>query len=201
MRVAVVQLRGLGGDQVRLNIGSGANFLKGYINIDREPMEVLAKRAQQAGRDWERPAHGTAFLQHDVMEGLPFPDSVVVEIYANQFLEHLTSLELVDFLTDCYRILASGAMLHGTVPNIDYIIEAYEGKATKFWDPIVALGPYQPWENLLANFCHAWGHRAVFNDLMLAKRLANAGFEARIWRSVDDPWNIHFEAVKPDAQR
>jgi len=81
---------------MKLNMGSGNNILKGYINLDCIPLNGV-----------------------DVIHNLeefpyPFPDNYFKEIYIHQTLEHLSDKTKV--MEELYRISKNGAIIDIHVP-------------------------------------------------------------------------------------
>jgi len=82
---------------MRLNIGSGNNPKKGYINIDSNPTckpDVI----------------------RNVMRGLPYNDNVADEICAEHIVEHLNSDDFIFLFNESHRVLKVGGILHIKAP-------------------------------------------------------------------------------------
>ncbi len=88
---------------IRLNIGSGGDYRSGWVNID-------AVAACQPD------------IVQDIRNKLPFADSSVDEILAQDILEHLTAQELPKVLEEMSRVLKPGGQVTARVPNPDAII-------------------------------------------------------------------------------
>lgn len=70
----------------RVNLGSGNDYLEGWINVDIDPdakVDVVA----------------------DLSSTFPFKDNSIDEIKASDILEHFTKEDGVRFLTECHRVL------------------------------------------------------------------------------------------------
>lgn len=57
-------------------------------------------------------------VQVDVRLGLPFASESVKCIYSSDFVEHLTFIELLRLLQECWRILIPNGVLDFTVPDM-----------------------------------------------------------------------------------
>jgi predicted SAM-dependent methyltransferase len=68
-----------------LNIGSGNDNKKDYINIDNRDL----------GDN----------MVWDVNDGLPFPDNSVEHVFSSHFIEHLDDRESINFLREIIRVL------------------------------------------------------------------------------------------------
>ena len=83
----------------KLNLGSGKDFKKGYVNIDFEDFSAL----------------GDNFVQHDLEKPLPFKDNSVDKIYSESCLEHLYNL--YGILDEIYRVSKPNAEVEIIVPH------------------------------------------------------------------------------------
>ena len=116
---------------MKLHLGCGTVYLRGYVNIDSAP-DFLADDCQrelveQNTTDFNRyykqdfgtlPGHVVADLRHDLREPLPFPEGSVDEIVMYQVLEHFPAYEVDRLLADISRVLRIGGTLITSVPDI-----------------------------------------------------------------------------------
>lgn len=92
--------------EVRLNLGCGRDYKKGYINVDVVtdfPVDVIA----------------------DLSKPLPFKSNYADEILASDILEHFTKEDGEIFLQECYRVLKVGGVLILRTHNIEQIIKQF----------------------------------------------------------------------------
>lgn len=92
--------------EVRLNLGCGRDYKKGYINVDvvtEFPVDVIA----------------------DLSKPLPFKNNYAEEVYASDILEHFTKEDGEIFLQECYRVLKVGGVLILRTHNIEQIIKQF----------------------------------------------------------------------------
>ena len=82
----------------KINIGSGADRLPGFLNIDID---------EATGAD----------IVRDIEKGLPFDDASVDEIHCAHTLEHIKDLMFV--LREFYRVSKPGAKITIVVPLMD----------------------------------------------------------------------------------
>lgn len=89
-----------------LNVGSGAHFHPGWVNVDVVPAsrEVMAV---------------------DVRKGLPFGDGIFDAVYCSHVLEHLDRSAAADLLAQMRRVLAPGGLIRVVVPNLEAIAREY----------------------------------------------------------------------------
>jgi SAM-dependent methyltransferase len=116
---------------MKLHIGCGTVYLKGYVNIDGAPdyiaeecpPELLAQNATEFDRYYKQgfgtlPGHVVADLRHNIMDRLPFPNGFVDEIVMYQILEHIPSYGMDRIVADISRVLKVGGALFVSVPDI-----------------------------------------------------------------------------------
>ena len=95
---------------MKLNLGCGTDVRPGWVNIDSRP---------DVGAD----------LVLDITHRLPFGDSSVEEVLAQDILEHLTTQQLHLVLAQISRVLGSAGRLHVRLPDIDAIISKFSADA------------------------------------------------------------------------
>jgi predicted SAM-dependent methyltransferase len=140
---------------VRLHIGSGNVRLKGWINMDVQPLpgvDVIA----------------------DVTRGLDFVDRSVEAVFSEHFLEHLALDDALRFLAEVHRVLAEGAWLRISTPNLDWVWHTHyrlEGTAGEKRAAAFAIN----------RAFRGWRHQFVWNREMLEEALAACGFEEIRW--------------------
>jgi prepilin-type processing-associated H-X9-DG protein len=101
---------------VFLNLGCGAKYLEGFINVDGN---LFCKKD----------------MWLDLRNHLPFDNESVDGIYCSHVLEHFYPTELRGVLQECHRVLKQGGGIRILVPSLEKAIEAYSaGKASWFPD-------------------------------------------------------------------
>ena len=96
---------------LKLHIGCGDNYKRGWVNID-------------SGNNCD--------LSIDLREKLPFKDNSCKFIHAEHFLEHLEYPEIaLSFLSEAYRVLAPNGSIRLGVPDSQYPLKAYSNKKYK----------------------------------------------------------------------
>jgi SAM-dependent methyltransferase len=116
---------------MKLHLGCGTVFLKGYINIDGSPdyisddcpSDLLEQNATEFDRYYKQgfgtmPGHVVADLKHDLRKPLPFPNGFIDEIVMYQVLEHIPSYEVGKLLSDIARVLRIDGAFIVSVPDI-----------------------------------------------------------------------------------
>lgn len=89
---------------LKLNLGCGNTLLDGFINIDKIERERIL----------------TLNLEH---ARFPFADESVVEIAADQLLEHI--INLIPLMNECWRVLKKGGRFNISVPCYPFV-EAFQ---------------------------------------------------------------------------
>lgn len=116
---------------MKLHLGCGTVYLKGYVNIDGAPdhiaeecpPDLMEQNATTLDRYYKRefgamPGHVVADLAHDLREPLPFPNGFVDEIVMYQVLEHVPSYDRDRLIGDISRVLAIGGKFLVSVPDL-----------------------------------------------------------------------------------
>lgn len=138
---------------VKLHVGSGRERLEGWVNLDLQALPGVDVVA-------------------DVTEGLDFEG--VEAVFAEHFLEHLRLDHAVDFLAECHRVMAAGAWLRLSTPNLDWVWSThYRLDASADDKRTAALATNRAF--------HGWGHRFLWNREMLETALTACGFEEITW--------------------
>lgn len=116
---------------MKLHIGCGTVYLKGYINIDSAPdhisdecpPDLLAHNATDFEHYYSQPfgtkhGHVVADLAHDITKSLPFPNGFVDEVVMYQVLEHFPKYEVDPLVANIARVLRVGGEFILSVPDI-----------------------------------------------------------------------------------
>lgn len=102
---------------MKLDIGCGPNPKEGHEGVDQYAFGGKVKHVMDVRKTpWK------------------WKDSSVEEIHTSHFLEHLTALERVSFMNECYRVLKPGGKISFSVPHWASV-RAY-GDPTHQWPPV-----------------------------------------------------------------
>lgn len=140
---------------LKINMGSGAVLLEGWLNID------LSQKAD---------------LIFDLSRGLPemFPDL----IYSEHFIEHLTYGHARNLLTDCFQKMKHGAVIRIATPDLDYSMKKY---FTDWHNQDWLQHPDYSFLNtkgkVINQAFRGWGHQYFYNEEDLTGMLKACGFE------------------------
>ena len=138
----------------RLHVGCGRHPIAGWVNIDNQDLPGVDVVA-------------------DVTGGLAFRDSEAV--FAEHFLEHLRVDQALDFLTEAHRVLAPGAAIRLTTPNLDWVWATH-------YHPEAPAETKREMAIQLNRAFHGWEHQFLWNREMLGEALEAAGFVELAWR-------------------
>lgn len=165
---------------LKLHIGCGNVRFEGWINIDKESRKGCKRL--------------------DVRKNLPYDDNCVEFIYNEHVIEHFTAKEGLKVLKEFYRVLTVDGVLRIATPDLDYVIEKYNGS----WQDQVWLKNYtyiQTRAEMLNTAFRNWEHQYLYNEEELTRRLKEAGFK-KIYRKVlneSDYKELRNRETRPDS--
>jgi predicted SAM-dependent methyltransferase len=149
----------------KLQIGSGATELRGWLNTD-----------------YERVAADRVFL--DATQPFPIPSQSFDYIFTEHMFEHIDFAQGGFMLEECLRVLKPGGRLRVATPNLQQLLKLftepmgpvesdYLRRATEryFPEPRVINACF-----FLNKFLQTWGHRFVYDPPTLRLAMERAGF-------------------------
>lgn len=89
-----------------LNVGCGYSFHQDWTNIDFV-------------------STGPGVIAHNLLSGIPLPDSSFKVVYHSHVLEHFKKEDGKKFIKDCHRVLGPNGTLRVAVPDLGKIISEY----------------------------------------------------------------------------
>lgn len=92
--------------QKRINLGSGSDYITGWINVDVDTTQKVD-------------------LVADLQEPFPFEDNYANELLASDILEHFTKEDGETFLQECYRVLKQDGIITIRTHNIFQIFKQF----------------------------------------------------------------------------
>lgn len=147
---------------VKLNVGCGTDYKKGWINIDNNSDENIDKLD----------------LNWDMRNPLPFPDGSVDYIFNEHFFEHLAPEDGVKVMGDLRRVLKPGGVLRIAMPDLEGVVNTYLHVPLSE-DPVIKefnidfVKTRAEWMNMSMRW---WGHMWLYDWEELERRLGEAGF-------------------------
>ncbi len=148
---------------MKLHLGCGKRFLKGYTHVDVGDYKHIDFR-------------------HDIRDLSELADKSVELIYASHVLEYFDVNMVVNVLKEWHRVLMRGGILRIAVPDFAALCRAYmiHGNVNNILGPL-----YGRWE--IPEFEIVLQHKTVYDYFSLGDVLKESGFR-RIkrwcWRSV-----------------
>jgi predicted SAM-dependent methyltransferase len=139
--------------ELRLHLGSGANRIPEWVNVD-----ILGMHPD---------------VHWDLRRGIPLPANSVRAVFLEHVLEHFTFSDVLGTLEECHRVLAPGGIVRVGVPDFGHYMESYVGDG-RF---IEERRPGRPTALLaVAEVALLHGHRSVWDGRTLERVLEEAGF-------------------------
>jgi hypothetical protein len=130
---------------LRLNVGCGQTPTPGWKNYDNSPSVWIAQRPLLARGVFRLGLLGTRneFVETAQLAGIvwanaavniPEQDGTVEALYSSHFVEHLDRREILQYLREARRVLASGGVIRTALPDIRYHVDNYvlDGDADRF---------------------------------------------------------------------
>ena len=142
---------------MKLHLGSGSRYLKGYLHVDIADYEHID-------------------IKSSVDKLNTIDDDTVDEIYASHVLEYYDRNEVESVLNEWKRVLKKDGVLRIAVPNFETLIEVYQ--ETDEIEKI--LGPlYGKWNLTDGSFIY---HKTVYDKKSLTELLERIGFfDIKLW--------------------
>lgn len=146
---------------VKLNVGCGTDYKKGWINIDNNSDNNIKKLD----------------LNWDLNNPLPFQDSSIDFIFNEHLIEHLSVEESRRVIKDFMRILKKKGVLRIAMPDLEDIVDLY-------MDPNWKKRPVIKNHDLefvktkaeIVNMSFSWwGHKWLYDWDELTRRLKESG--------------------------
>jgi predicted SAM-dependent methyltransferase len=147
---------------IKLNIGCGTDYKKGWINIDNNSDDNIEKLD----------------LNWDLRNPLPFEDGSVDYIFNEHFFEHLTVPEALAVMVDLKRVLKDTGVLRIAMPDLEAVVDTYINVPLNK-DPVIKefkidfIQTRAEWMNMSFRW---WGHQWLYDWEELERRLKEAGF-------------------------
>jgi predicted SAM-dependent methyltransferase len=151
----------------KLQLGSGDNFLKGWLNTDLHPRS----------RD---------YMYMDATKPFPFEDSIFDYIFSEHLIEHFTYEVGDSMLRECYRVLKLGGTIRISTPSLEQLTGLFRPRKSRSQDQFIrwVVDKYFPEiavykESFVINNSYSrWGHLFIYDYETLKGLLEKVGFIA-----------------------
>lgn len=175
----------MGPSTIKLNLGSGAKPLAGFINVDLPS-------------NW---ASTVPDVEADVSKPLPFADDYADEIHAYHLLEHFYVWQAPAILKDWKRVLKPGGLLVLELPCLDKIVSIFahsliDGSAPDTRMTLWGLYGDPKYKN--EAMCHHWCYSVAELSNGLQK-LGFVGVESHDPQTHQPARDMRITARKPDG--
>lgn len=148
--------------KIKLNIGCGTDYKKGWINIDNNSDNNIEKLD----------------LNWDMRYPLPFPENSVDYIFNEHFIEHLTVEEGQKAIKDLMRVLKPGGVMRIATPDLEVTVNKYMNIPLSK-DPTIKKYHLEyvktRAERINIGF-RWWGHKWIYDWEELERRVKQAGY-------------------------
>jgi len=147
-----------------LQIGSGRNALKGWLNTDLNPTKEIV------------------FL--DATKKLPFDDCTFDYVFSEHIIEHLVYQDGIRLVQECYRVLKPRGKIRISTPDLRFLIELYAENKTELQERYIVwavdyflpdIGIYLD-TFVINNFFRDWNHKFIYDYKTLQNVLDKCGF-------------------------
>ena len=204
-----------------LNVGCGATFAPGWLNLDNSPNARLSKvpgvrkllhRAGLLSSQHLAVRWPSDLIVRSATRPIPVGDKELDYVYTSHLLEHLSRSDGERLVREAWRVLKSGSVLRIVVP--DLLVQARSYVARLEADPTDAdAGPAFLNSLQLSKPGHRDPHLWMYDAPSLTALLRKCGFEdiqlhnAGQGKTPDlqlldrrPEGSIHLEGVKPEMQ-
>lgn len=139
----------------KLHLACGPNILDGWSNIDLNRDEKI--------------------IRLDLTKLLPIANDSIQYIFSEHFIEHITRVEALSLLKECYRVMKKNAVIRITTPNLQKLITEYNSGKLNEWKNVGWLPSTSC--KMMNEGMRLWGHQFVYDEDELKLLLQEAGFE------------------------
>ncbi|SRR6266568_1540663 len=149
--------------KIKLNVGCGTDYKKGWINIDNNSDNNIKKLD----------------LNWDMRKPLPFDDNTIDFIFNEHFFEHLTPDEARPIMKDLMRVLRPGGVMRIAMPDLESVVDHYLHVPLD-QDQVIRdfkldfIKTRAEWMNVSFRW---WGHLWLYDWEELVRRVHEAGYK------------------------
>lgn len=167
-----------------LNIGTGGNVIKGWLNTDLYP----------------RKSDVAEVVYLDASIKFPFNDNTFEHIYSEHIFEHLNFQDSCNMLSECYRVLKPNGIMRLALPHFDFLKGLYENPEStinkgyidfskKYFIPefskvFCESDHYNIY--VINNFYRDWGHQVIHSFDTLKELLEKFRFKSVVRKEVGE---------------
>jgi len=122
----------------------------------------------------------TFMLNHDLRNGIPALDSSLDLVYHAHMLEHLSYVDGITFIKECFRVLNHGGRMRILVPDLELWINAYSSKNNFFFNEyrkVLDNDIYVTNGSIFMGMLHNHEHKCGYDFEMITWLLTRCGFQ------------------------
>lgn len=164
----------------KVHLGCGSVKLPGWINVD------LYANPPVTDAQW------------DITRPFPLASECCSHLYSEHVIEHFSVEESSAVFTECYRLLIKGGTLRIAMPSLASLVDAYQSEDWKNQDWLTgseSVGIRTRAEMLNVAFRN-WGHKWLYDEEELVRRLAEAGFAETMFMGWGDSLDPQLRALE-----
>lgn len=142
-------------DAMKLHLGCGDTYLKGWVNID------LSRPGRLVDLRW------------DLRNGLPFPEESTQVVFSEHLFEHIPLRGAIALATESYRVLKPNGIFRVAVPDLGRYLRSYCEQ-----DSLIDIyRPDRPTPSLAINeIFYLHGHATMYDWSLMRLLLEEVGF-------------------------
>lgn len=149
----------------KLHLGCGENILNSWLNSDFSP-------------------HFDEILHLDVTDTFPFSNDTIDYIFSEHMIEHISYLNGLTMLSECYRVLRNNGKIRISTPDLQFLVDLYKDDKSQLqreyidWasDAFIKSAPYSDAIFVINNFVRDWGHLFIYDEKTLRASMEKVGF-------------------------
>jgi len=172
----------------KLHLGCGYNILEGWLNTDA----------------YTSTSGQVPFL--DVTQPFPFEDNSFGYVFSEHQIEHITYIQGLTMLRECFRVLRPGGRIRITTPDLFFLWSLYNPQPGQKdqcdhyvqWSTqhFLPWAPYHSPVFVINNFVRDWGHLFIYDLKTLATSMQIAGFAEIAYHKVGHSGDVMLQNLE-----
>ena len=179
---------------------------RNYINIGGGPI-FIHRRFSNLDQCFDTEKHNGR-IKFDLVKDLPLPfeNNQIRGVYTSHCLEHLTRGEIINILTDSYRVLKKDGVIRIVLPDHETMFDSYESRDASYFSMFKVkskshqIWKYDSWLRLVTRSFAAPGVDK-FSDSELYENYKLMGRDKYIKYMVNIGENCHEDRKIPNAHK
>lgn len=173
----------------KLQIGSGGNHLKGWLNSD-----FLSPFDKGFSLDATKP--------------FPISNGTFDYVFSEHMIEHIPFEKGQLMLSECFRVLKKGGKIRISTPDLAFLIALYGANKSGIqkdyieWASkgFIRKAPFDADTFVINNFVRAWGHTFIYDENALRYCLESAGFKEITRRELNQTSDPNLENLENERR-